>query len=157
MAKNEQNKTLANNRSAYYEYFIEDKYEAGIELKGTEVKSIRQGKASLKECYAELKNGEVFIVGMHVSPYEQGNIFNVDPMRKRKLLLHKSEIRKLKQKTTEKGYTLTILSLYLKNGKIKAELAVVKGKKLYDKREDIAKKDAERRMRISQKESLRGE
>lgn len=145
--KQKTEKVLATNRKALHEYFVEDRYEAGIALKGTEVKSVRRGRVNVKECYATVEDGEVFVHGMHISPYEEGNIFNVDPLRKRKLLLHKREIRKLKQATTLEGYTMTILSLYLKNGRIKAELALVKGKKLYDKREDIAKKDSERRLR----------
>lgn len=139
-------KSLATNRKARYEYFIEDTVEAGIVLTGTEVKSMRQGKVNIKESYASIENGEVFISGMHISPYEQGNIQNVDPIRKRKLLLHKREIRKLMVATTQKGYTLVPLSVYLKDSIIKVELATAKGKKLYDKREDIAKKDAKRRM-----------
>ncbi|QSX06247.1 SsrA-binding protein SmpB [Sedimentibacter sp. zth1] len=140
-------KSLAKNRKATFEYFIEDKYEAGIVLVGTEVKSIRQGMMNIKDSYAEVKNGEVFVNNMHISPYEKGNIFNVEPLRPRKLLLNKREIRKLIGLTTLKGYSLIPLSVYLKNGLVKVELAVAKGKKNYDKRNDIAKKDAERRMR----------
>jgi len=140
-------KTVATNRKARHEYFIEDTYEAGIALTGTEVKSIRQGKVNVKDSYASIEKGEVFLNNMHISPYEQGNIFNVDPLRKRKLLLHKREIRKLMVATTQKGYTLVPLSVYIKDGLVKIELAVAKGKKLYDKREDIAKRDAERRMK----------
>jgi len=147
MSTSTQIKTLATNRKARHDFFIEETIEAGIALTGTEVKSFRQGKVNLKESYAMIENGEVFIHGMHVSPYEQGNIYNVDPLRKRKLLLHKREIRKLIGYITQKGYSLVPLSAYLKNGKVKIELAVTKGKKLYDKREDIAKKDAERRIR----------
>ena len=139
-------KVLATNRKARHEFFIEDTIEAGIVLKGTEVKSIRQGKVNLKESYANIENGEVFLNGMHISPYEQGNIYNVDPLRKRKLLLHKRQIRKLIGETKLKGLTLIPLSIYLKNGIVKVEIAVAKGKKLYDKRQVIAKKDAERRM-----------
>lgn len=146
MSTKGQNRTLATNRKARHDYFIEDTIEAGIALTGTEVKSFRQGKINLKESYAMVESNEVFIHGMHVSPYEQGNIYNVDPLRKRKLLLHKSEIRKLIGYITQKGYSLIPLSAYLKNGKVKIELAIAKGKKLYDKREDIAKKDAERRI-----------
>lgn len=141
-----QNRTLASNRKARHDFFIEDTIEAGIALTGTEVKSFRQGKVNLKESYAMVENGEVFILGMHVSPYEQGNIYNADPLRKRKLLLHKREVRKLVGYIAQKGYSLIPLSAYLKNGKVKIELAVAKGKKLYDKRDDIAKKDAERRI-----------
>lgn len=140
-------KTVASNRKARHEFFIEDSLEVGIALKGTEVKSIRQGKLNLKESYASIDNGEVYINNMHISPYDHGNIQNVDPIRKRKLLLHKREIRKLQQETTLKGLTLVPLKVYLKNGKVKMELATARGKKLYDKRNDIAKKDAERRMR----------
>lgn len=146
MSTNTQTKTLATNRKARHDFFIEETIEAGIALTGTEVKSFRQGKVNLKESYAMVENSEVFIHGMHVSPYEQGNIYNVDPLRKRKLLLHKREIRKLVGYITQKGYSLVPLSAYLKGGKVKIELAIAKGKKLYDKREDIAKKDAERRM-----------
>ncbi len=140
-------KTVASNRKARHEFFIEDSLEVGIALKGTEVKSIRQGKLNLKESYASIDNGEVYINNMHISPYDHGNIQNVDPIRKRKLLLHKREIRMLQQETTLKGLTLVPLKVYLKNGKVKMELATARGKKLYDKRNDIAKKDAERRMR----------
>lgn len=146
MGTNTQTKTLATNRKARHDFFIEETLETGIALTGTEVKSFRQGKVNLKESYAMVENSEVFIHGMHVSPYEQGNIYNVDPLRKRKLLLHKREIRKLVGYITQKGYSLVPLSAYLKNGKVKIELAIAKGKKLYDKREDIAKKDAERRI-----------
>ena len=137
-------KTLATNRKARHEYFIEETYECGIELKGTEVKSIRQGKVNLTDGYASVDNSEVFIKQVHISSYEQGNRFNVDPLRVRKLLLHKHEIRKLIGATTVKGYSLIPLSMYLKNGKVKVELAVAKGKKLHDKRQDLAKKDAQR-------------
>lgn len=141
--------TLARNKVANHEYFIEDRYEAGIELKGTEVKSIRKGQANLKESYCEIKNGEIFVMGMHISPYEEGNRYNVDPLRKRKLLLHKREILKLENTKTRDGYTIIPLKLYLNNGRVKMEIATAKGKKLYDKRDSIAKKDAERRMRRS--------
>lgn len=140
-------KVLATNRKARHEYSIEDTIETGIVLKGVEVKSIRQGKVNLKESYATIDNGEVFLHGCHISPYEQGNIQNVDPLRKRKLLLHKREIRKLAGDLNLKGLTLIPLSVYLKDGNIKVEIATAKGKKLYDKRQDIAKKDAERRMK----------
>ena len=140
-------KVVANNRKARHDFFIDDSLEVGISLKGTEVKSIRQGKINLQESYASIDNGEVFINNMHISPYEQGNIQNVDPIRKRKLLLHKRQIRKLREDTTLKGATLIPLKAYIKNGKVKIELATARGKKLYDKRQDIAKKDAERRMR----------
>lgn len=140
-------KVIANNKKARHDYFIEETYEAGIALKGTEVKSIRLGKANLKDGYAEIKDGEVILHNVHISPYEQGNIFNVDPTRPRKLLLHKREIRKLIGYITQKSYTLVPLQLYLNDrGLIKLKLAVAKGKKLYDKRDTIAKKDAERRI-----------
>jgi SsrA-binding protein len=142
----ENTKNVASNRKAYHEYFIEEKYEAGIVLVGTEVKSIRQGKVNLKDSYVNVKDGEAYVMNMHISPYEQGNIYNVDPLRPRKLLLNKREIRKMLGLTTLKGYSLIPLSLYLKNGLVKMELAVAKGKKNYDKRQDLAKKDAERRM-----------
>ena len=140
-------KVVASNRRARYEFFIEDSLEVGLVLTGTEVKSIRQAKVNLKESHATIEDGEVYINNMNISPYEQGNIQNVDPIRKRKLLLHKRQIRKLQQATQLKGYTLIPLSLYIKDGKVKMELATAKGKKLYDKREDIAKKDSERRMK----------
>src|SRR5699024_1070560 len=138
---------MANNKKAWHEFFIEDTYEAGIVLKGTEVKSIRQGKVSIKESYCEIRNGEVFIVGMHISPYEQSNTFyTIDPLRSRKLLLSKREINKLIGKTTEKGYTLIPLRVYIRKNLVKVEIAIAKGKKLYDKRETLAKKDAQRRI-----------
>lgn len=140
-------KTMARNKRARHDYSIQDTYEAGIVLVGTEVKSIRNGKINFKDSYATIKNGELFILNMHISPYEQGNIFNVDPVRPRKLLLNKREIRKLIGYVTLEGLSLIPLSIYLKNGLVKMELAVAKGKKLYDKRHDIAKKDAERRMK----------
>ncbi|CDI48446.1 SsrA-binding protein SmpB [Clostridium tetani] len=144
MVKGRSNKTLAENRKARHDYFVEEAYEAGIELVGTEVKSIREGKANLKDSYAEIRNGEVFLRNMHVSPYEQGNIFNKDPLRDRKLLLHKIQILKLTAYTTQQGYTLIPLSLYLKNGRVKVNLAVAKGKKNYDKRQDLIEKAAKR-------------
>ncbi|MDO4804621.1 MAG: SsrA-binding protein SmpB [Lachnospiraceae bacterium] len=137
-------KLVANNKKAYHDYFILEKYEAGISLAGTEVKSIRMGKCSIKEAYVEIKDGEMYIVGMHISPYEKGNIFNKDPLRTRKLLLHKSETRKLGQKIREKGFTLMPLQVYLKGSLVKVEVGLAKGKKLYDKRADIAKKDMQR-------------
>lgn len=142
-----QQRNIAANKKARHDYFIEDTYEAGIVLTGTEIKSIRSGKASIKESYAKIENGELIIYGMHISPYEQGNRFNVDPLRPRKLLLHKQEIRKLIGLTTQKGLTLVPLTLYInKEGRAKLEIAVARGKKLYDKREDLAKKDAERKI-----------
>lgn len=137
-------KLVANNKKAYFDYFIEDKYEAGIALHGTEVKSIRMGKCSIKESYIKIENGEVFIYGMHVSPYEKGNIFNKDPMRTKKLLMHKYEINKIAGKLQQKGLTLVPLQVYLKGGLVKVEIGVARGKKLYDKRHDIAKKDIKR-------------
>lgn len=148
-------KILASNRKARHEYFIEDTIEAGLVLKGTEVKSIRQGKINIQEGYAIVENGEIYVYSMHISPYEQGNIHNVDPIRKRKLLLHKREIRRLNSFIMQKGYTLIPLSVYLKNGLVKIELAIARGKKLYDKREVIAKRDAERRMEQHMSEKYR--
>lgn len=137
---------IANNPKARHDYFIDDTLECGIVLVGTEVKSIRNGKVSLKDSYAQIKDEELFIYNLHISPYEKGNIFNKDPLRTRKLLVHKSEIRKLIGMIKQKGITLIPLSVYFDNNKVKVELAIAKGKKLYDKRQDIAKKDAERRM-----------
>ncbi len=137
-------KLIANNKKAFHDYFIEDKYEAGIALFGTEIKSLRMGKCSVKESYIRIENGEAFIFGMHISPYEKGNIFNKDPLRTRKLLLHKQEIRKLNGKLTEQGYTVVPLQVYLKGSLVKVEIGLAKGKKLYDKRQDIARKDARR-------------
>ncbi len=137
-------KLLANNKKAYFDYFIEDKWEAGVALYGTEVKSIRMGKVSIKESYIKIENGEVFVYNMHVSPYEKGNIFNRDPIRVKKLLLHRAEINKITGKIAEKGYTLVPLQVYLKDGLIKVEVGLAKGKKLYDKRDSIAKKDVRR-------------
>ncbi len=139
-------KALATNKKAYHDFFIEEVYEAGIALIGTEVKSVRMGSCNLKDSYARVRNGEVFVTGMHISPYEKGNIFNADPMRDRKLLLHKREIFKLRSASEKEGYSLVPLKLYLKDGKVKVELGVAKGKKLYDKRESIARKDTERDM-----------
>ncbi|MDR7855739.1 SsrA-binding protein SmpB [Tissierella sp.] len=139
-------KVVATNRKARYEFFIEETIEAGLVLTGTEVKSIRQAKLNIKDSYASIENGEIYLNNLHISPYEQGNIYNVDPIRKRKLLLHKREIRKLFIAITQKGYTLVPLSVYIKDGLVKVELATAKGKKLYDKRDDIAKKDAARRV-----------
>lgn len=146
MAKNETMKLVANNKKAYHDYFIEEKLECGIALHGTEVKSLRMGKCSIKESFIRIENGEVFVYGMHVSPYEKGNIFNKDPLRVKKLLLHRYEINKLVGKIKEKGYTLVPLQVYFSNGKAKVEIGLVRGKKLYDKREDIAKKDQRREM-----------
>lgn len=143
MAK-ESKKIIANNKKAFYDYFIEDKYEAGIELVGTEVKSLRMGKCSIKEAFVRIQKGEVFIYGMHISPYEKGNIFNRDPLRARKLLLHRYEIRKIEGQIAQKGYTLVPLDVYLKGSLMKVEIGLAKGKKQYDKRQDIAKKDQRR-------------
>lgn len=137
-------KLVANNKKAYHDYFIEEKYECGIALHGTEVKSLRMGKCSIKEAFVRIENGEVYIYGMHISPYEKGNIFNKDPLRVKKLLLHKQEIHKLIGKIKEKGYTLVPLQVYFHNGKAKVEIGLARGKKLYDKRDDIAKKDQRR-------------
>ena len=137
-------KLVANNKKAYHDYFIEEKYEAGLVLHGTEVKSLRLGKCSIKESFIRIESGEMFIYGMHVSPYEKGNIFNKDPLRVRKLLLHKREIMKLFGKMKEKGYTIVPLQVYFSNGRAKMEIGLARGKKLYDKREDIAKKDQRR-------------
>ena len=140
-------KLIAKNPTAFHNYTINDKLEVGIVLSGTEIKSIRNGKANLKDSYAVIKNGEVYIVGMHISPYEQGNIFNKDPLRDRKLLLNRREINKLVGLVKQKGCSLVPISMYFKGSLVKLELGIGKGKKLYDKREDIAKKDAERRMK----------
>lgn len=145
-------RVIAKNPTAYHNYAIENKLEAGIVLSGTEIKSIRNGKANLKDTYAHIKNGEVFVVGMHISPYAQGNIFNKDPLRDRKLLLNKREINKLVGLVNQKGYSLVPISLYFKGNIVKLELGVGKGKKLYDKRQDIAKKDAERKISQAIKE-----
>lgn len=150
-----QRKLVAGNKKARHDYFIEDTYEAGIVLTGTEIKSVRQGKVSIKESYAKIEKGEVFIYGMNISPYEQGNRFNVDALRPRKLLLHKQEIRKLIGHTTLKGMTLVPLSMYInEDGRAKVELAVARGKKLYDKRQTIARRDAARDIDRKMKERL---
>ena len=143
MAK-ESRKLIANNKKAYHDFFIDETYECGIALHGTEVKSMRMGKCSIKEAFVRIEDGEVFVYGMHVSPYEKGNIFNKDPLRVKKLLLHKYEINKLLGKIKEKGYTLVPLQVYFKDGKVKVEIGLARGKKLYDKREAIAKKDQRR-------------
>ena len=137
-------KLIANNKKAYHDYFILDTYETGISLAGTEVKSLRMGKCRIKESFVRIENGEVFIYGMHISPYEKGNIFNKDPLRPRKLLLHKYEINKLLGKTKEKGIAIVPLKVYFKGSLVKVEIGLAKGKKLYDKRQDIAKKDQQR-------------
>lgn len=138
---------VANNKKARHEFFIDDVYEAGIALTGTEIKSVRNGKVNIRDAYARIEGGEAFVIGMHISPYEQGNIFNVDPLRKRKLLLHKREIRKLEEAQQQQGQTLVPIKMYInEDGLAKIEIAVARGKKLYDKRADIAKKDADRKM-----------
>ena len=144
MAKSENIRLIANNKKAYHDYFIDEKYEAGIALHGTEVKSLRMGKCSIKESFITINRGEVLIQHMHISPYEKGNIFNKDPLRTRKLLLHKAEIRKLENQVKMKGYTIMPLKVYLKGSLVKVEIGLARGKKLYDKRQDIAKKDAQR-------------
>ena len=137
-------KLVANNKKAYHDYFVDEKIEAGLVLHGTEVKSLRMGKCSIKESFIRIENGEMFVYGMHISPYEKGNIFNKDPLRVKKLLLHKSEINKLTGKVKEKGFTIVPLQVYFKDGKAKMEIGLCRGKKLYDKRQDIAKKDMKR-------------
>ena len=139
-------KLVANNKKAFHDYFIDDKYETGIELYGTEVKSIRMGKCIIKEAFVRIENGQVYVYGMHISPYEKGNIFNRDPLRQRKLLMHRKEIDRLVSKIKEKGFTLVPLQVYLKGSLVKVEIGLARGKKLYDKREDLAKKDARREM-----------
>lgn len=143
MAKEEM-KLVANNKKAYHDYFIEEKYEAGLVLHGTEVKSLRMGKCSIKEAFIRIEKEEVYIYGMHISPYEKGNIFNKDPLRVKKLLLHKQQIRKLIGNSAEKCYTIVPLQVYFRDGRAKIEIGLAKGKKLYDKRQDIAKKDQKR-------------
>ena len=138
------NRLISNNKKAYFDYFIEDKYEAGLVLHGTEVKSIRMGKCSIKEAYIQIQNGEVFINNMNITPYEKGNIFNKDPLRPKKLLLHQSEINKLAGQIAQKGYTIVPLQVYLSKGRVKMEIGLGRGKKLYDKRDSIAKKDQKR-------------
>ncbi len=140
----EATKTVANNKKAYHDYFIEEKFECGIVLHGTEVKSLRMGRCSIKEAFIRIENGEVYAYGMNISPYEMGNIFNKDPLRPKKLLLHKAEINKLNGAVTRDGYTIVPLQVYFSQGRAKIEIALAKGKKLYDKRADIAKKDARR-------------
>ena len=142
--KQEAMKLVANNKKAYHDYFIDEKYEAGLVLHGTEVKSLRLGKCSVKEAVVRIENSEVWIYGMHISPYEKGNIFNRDPLRPKKLLMHKDEIRKLTGKISEKGFTIVPLQVYFKDGRAKIEIGLARGKKLYDKRQDIAKKDQRR-------------
>ena len=151
MARERGEKQIAANRKARHEYFVEETYECGLALHGTEVKSMRQGRVNLKEAFCQVKNGEIWVIGMHISPYEQGNIFNVDPLRDKKLLMHKSEIRKLASQVQRQGYTLIPLRIYLKDGRMKLELGLCKGKQLHDKRDDAAdraaKRDIERAMK----------
>ncbi|WP_315079467.1 SsrA-binding protein SmpB [uncultured Clostridium sp.] len=155
MVRKKSSNTLAENRKARHEYFIEETIEAGIALVGTEVKSIRNGRANLKESYADIRNGEIFILSMHISPYEQGNIFNVEPLREKKLLLHKSEIHRLAGLVSRDGYTLIPLTLYLKAGKVKVALGICKGKKDYDKRDSMLEKAHNREMQRAMKERNR--
>lgn len=144
MGKKESTRLIANNKKTFHDYFIDDTYEAGVELFGTEVKSLRSGKCSIKESFIRIERGEVYVYGMHISPYEKGNIFNKDPLRVKKLLLHRYEIQKLEGKIAEKGYTLVPLKVYFKGSLVKVEIGLARGKKLYDKRQDIAKKDQRR-------------
>ncbi len=152
MAKATDTKIISQNKKAYHDYFVDEKYEAGIELFGTEVKSIRQGNVNLKDAYCDIKNGELFVVGMHVSPYEHGNIFNREPLRNRKLLMHKREIMKLHGLVSQKGFTLVPLSLYFSGSRVKVEVGLCRGKKMYDKRDSIAKHDADREIERKMKE-----
>ena len=153
--KKQATKIVAQNKKAYHDYFVDDKYEAGIALFGTEVKSIRCGAVNLKDSYCSFKNGELFVLGMHVSPYEKGNIFNREPLRERKLLMHKKEIMKLCGLVSQKGYTLIPLSLYFSGKNVKVELGLCRGKKLYDKRDSLAEKQADREMDRRMKDSSR--
>lgn len=145
-------KQIAANRKAYHDYFVEDRLEAGIALKGTEVKSLRAGTVSMKDCFCQVKDGELFLYNMHISPYEKGNIFNSDPMRVRKLLVHKREALRLSQAVSQKGFALIPLALYFKNSKVKVELGICRGKKLYDKRDSAAERDSKRLIERSLKE-----
>ena len=155
MVKETGTKLIANNKKAYHDFFIDETYEAGIELAGTEVKSLRLGQCSIKESFVSIDKGEVYIIHMHINPYEKGNIFNKDPLRKRKLLLHKSEINKLIGKTKEKGYTVVPLKVYFSGSLVKVEIGLARGKKLYDKRNDLAKKDMKREAERDFKVKLR--
>ncbi len=148
-------KTISQNKKARHDYFVEESYEAGIELSGTEIKSLRQGAVNLKDSWCSIVNGEIFVNGMHISPYEKGNIFNKDPMRVRKLLMHKKEILRLFGVVKQQGYSLIPLSLYFKGSRVKVQVGLCKGKKLYDKREDLAKRDAKRDIERSMKEKMR--
>ncbi len=151
------NKIIAQNKKAWHEYFVDEKYEAGIALYGTEVKSIRAGKVNLKDAYCDIKDGELFVKGMHISPYEQGNIFNKDPLRDKKLLMHKKEIMKLHGLVAQKGFTLIPLSLYFSGSHVKVEIGLCRGKKLYDKRDDAAKRDADRVIERSMRDRNKAE
>ena len=155
MAGKESLKTISQNKKARHDYFVEESYEAGIELSGTEIKSLRQGAVNLKDSWCSIVNGEIFVNGMHISPYEKGNIFNKDPMRVRKLLMHKKEILRLFGVVKQQGYSLIPLSLYFKGSRVKVQVGLCRGKKLYDKREDIAKRDAKRDIERSMKEKMR--
>lgn len=157
MAKVKDGKSFAENRKAFHDYFIEETYEAGIALTGTEIKSIRRGLVNLRDAYARVENGEVFLHNMHISPYEQGNRFNHDPLRTRKLLLHRSEIARLVGASRDKGYTLVPTRLYLKNGFCKVQIGLAKGKKLYDKREDAKRRDAQREIAKAFRERQKGD
>ena len=148
-------KIVAKNSKAYHDYFVEDKYEAGIELAGTEVKSIRLGNVNLKDSYCLIKDGEMAVHGMHISPYEKGSFSNTDPIRPKRMLMHKAEIRKFLAKVMQKGYSIVPLQVYLKNGRVKVEIALARGKKLYDKRDDMAKKEAQRDIERSVKDRMR--
>ena len=145
-------KVIAQNRKAFHDYFVEEKYECGVALFGTEVKSIRQGRVNLKESWAQVRKGEVWVEGMHISPYEQGNIFNRDPLRPKKLLLHRSEIRKLDSLVMRQGFTLIPLELYFRDGRVKLQLGLCKGKHLHDKRDSIARKDSDREIQRALKQ-----
>ena len=157
MARAKGIKPMASNRKAFHEYFVEERFECGMALAGTEVKSMRQGRMNLKESYAVVRDGEIFVLGMHISPYEQGNIFNTDPMRPKKLLLHKNEIRRLNQEVGRMGYAMIPLQVYLKDGRFKLELGLCKGKKLHDKRDDMAARDAQRDIQRALRFKNRGE
>ncbi len=157
MARQKGIKPVAQNRKARHEYFVEEAFECGIALHGTEVKSMRQGRVNLKESFAAVKDGEMIVSGMHISPYEQGNIFNTDPLRPKKLLMHKAEIRRLAGLVQRQGYTLVPLSVYLKDGRMKMELGLCRGKKLHDKRDDMAQRDAKRDIDRALKNNGRGE
>ena len=157
MARAKGIKPMAQNRKAFHDYFVEERIECGMELHGTEVKSMRQGRMNLKESFAIVKDGEVLVCGMHISPYEQGNIFNTDPLRQKKLLLHKSQIRHLSQEAGKMGYSLIPLQVYLKDGRFKLELGLCKGKKLHDKREDMAQRDTKREIQRALRSKNRGD